>query len=105
MASLHQNYLNVPAKDGKALCRLTESTGAKNVIEIGTCTGYSGLWLCLALQANGGHLTTFEINHQRAPNARAHFHEAGVDDLVTVIEGDAHEQVTNPKGGNRSGLH
>lgn len=98
MVSLHQTYLSVPAKDGKALRLLTEATGAKNVVEIGTSTGYSGLWLCLALQATGGHLTTFEINHQRASEARAHFHEAGVDDLVTVIEGDAHEKVENLKG-------
>ena len=70
-----------------------EAADAKNVVEIGTSTGYSGLWFCLALRKTGGHLTTFEINHERASMARGHFHDAGVENLVTVVEGDAHEQV------------
>jgi predicted O-methyltransferase YrrM len=71
--------------------------GAKNVLEIGTSTGYSGLWFCLALQRTGGHLTTFEIDHQRASMAREHFKEAGVEKMVTIVEGDAHEQVAKLK--------
>src|SRR5215469_5092837 len=98
MVATHQTYLSVPPEDGKALRLLTEAIGAKNVIEIGTSTGYSGLWFCLALQATGGHLTTFEINHERASQAREHFKEAGVEEMVTVIEGDAHEQLAKLKG-------
>jgi len=98
MVTAHQTYLSVPVQDGKALRLLTEAAGAKNVIEIGSSTGYSGLWLCLALQNTGGHLTTFEIDHQRASEARQHFKKAGVAEMVTVIEGDAHEQVTKLKG-------
>jgi len=98
MVKSHETYLSVPAQDGKALRLLTEATDAKNVVEIGTSTGYSGLWLCLALQRTGGHLTTFEIDHQRASMAREHFKEAGVEKVVTIIEGDAHEQVAKLKG-------
>jgi len=98
MVKSHQTYLSVPAQDGKALRLLTEATGAKNVVEIGTSTGYSGLWFCLALQRTNGRLTTFEIDHQRAALARDHFQEAGVEKIVTVIEGDAHEQVSKLKG-------
>jgi len=98
MAKSHQTYLNVPIQDGMALRLLTEATGAKNVIEIGTSTGYSGLWLCLALQTTGGHLTTFEIDHQRASMAREHFKNAGVEKMVSIVEGDAHEQVAKLKG-------
>lgn len=98
MVKSHQTYLSVPVQDGKALRLLTEAAGAKNVVEIGTSTGYSGLWLCLALRSTGGHLTTFEIDHQRASMAREHFKEAGVEKLVTIIEGDAHEQVSTLKG-------
>jgi caffeoyl-CoA O-methyltransferase len=97
MVRSHQTYLSVPAEDGKALRLLTETAGAKNVVEIGTSTGYSGLWFCLALQATGGHLTTFEIDHSRAEQARQHFRAAGVENLVTIIEGDAHQQVTKLK--------
>lgn len=49
MAREHQTYLSVPVQDGKALRLLTESAAAKNVVEIGTSTGYSGFccaWRC-----------------------------------------------------------
>lgn len=86
-------YLGVPMSDGRMLRLLTEAVGAKSVVEIGTSTGYSGLWFCLALQKTGGRLTTFEIDADRAAAARDHFKKAGVERMVTVIEGDAHENV------------
>ena len=45
---------------------LTEAAGARHVVEIGTSTGYSGLWFSLALQGTKGRLTTFEIDPGRA---------------------------------------
>jgi predicted O-methyltransferase YrrM len=98
MVKSHETYLSVPVKDGRALRLLTEATGARYVVEIGTSTGYSGLWICLALQKTDGRLTTFEIDHQRASMAREHFKEAGVEKMVTLVEGDAHEQVAKLKG-------
>ena len=97
MVQSHQTYLSVPAEDGQALRLLTQAVGAKNVVEIGTSTGYSGLWFCLALQTTGGHLMTFEIDHGRAEQARQHFKAAGVENLVTIVEGDAHQQVAKLK--------
>jgi caffeoyl-CoA O-methyltransferase len=98
IVKLHQTYLSVPIQDGRALRLLTEAAGARTVVEIGTSTGYSGLWFCLALQATGGHLTTFELDHQRASIAREHFERAGVEKLVTIVEGNAHENVSKLKG-------
>jgi predicted O-methyltransferase YrrM len=97
MAASHETYLSVPDADGRALRLLTEAKGARNVVEVGTSTGYSGLWFCLALQTTNGHLTTFEIDHSRATMAREHFKEAGVEQMVTIIEGDAHQQITKLK--------
>ena len=98
MVKDNTTYLSVPEPDGKTLRVLTEAVGAKKVLEIGTSTGYSGLWFCLALRATGGHLTTLELDHGRATQARQHFEQAGVAGLVTVVEGDAHEQVTKVSG-------
>jgi predicted O-methyltransferase YrrM len=98
MVKAHETYLSVPVQDGRALRLLTEATGARYVVEIGTSTGYSGLWLCLALQKTDGRLTTFEIDHQRASMAREHFKEAGVEKMVSVVEGDAHEQLAKLTG-------
>ncbi len=93
MMKFNQTYLSVPPQDGEALRLLVEAADAKNVVEIGTSTGYSGLWFSSALLKTGGHLTTFEINHERATMARGHFQDAGVENLVTIVEGDAHEEV------------
>lgn len=92
-----KTYLSVSERTGRILRLLTEVAGAKNVAEIGTSTGYSGLWFCLALQTTGGRLTTFEIDPGRAAMAREHFKKAGVAQLVTVVEGDAHQNVAQLK--------
>jgi predicted O-methyltransferase YrrM len=76
---------------------LTESIDAKHVVEIGTSNGYSGIWLCLALKGTGGKLTTHEIDEGRAALARENFKRAGVEDIVTLVMGDAHETVTRIK--------
>lgn len=89
--------MNVPTVDGRILRLLAEATNAKNVVEIGTSNGYSGIWFCLALRTTGGKLTTHEINEGRASLARENFKRAGVDDLVTLVMGDAHETVTRLK--------
>jgi predicted O-methyltransferase YrrM len=90
-------YANVPAADGRMLRVLAEAVNAKNVIEIGTSTGISGLWFSLALQKTGGRLTTFEFDAGRAALARTHFQNAGVDQIVTLVEGDAHQNITRLK--------
>ena len=94
MVKFHQTYESVPMADGKALWLLAEAADAKRIAEIGTGTGYSGLWFCLALEGTDGHLTTFEINHERAMLARKHFQEAGVEKLVTIVEGNAHQTIS-----------
>lgn len=86
-------YANVPAVDGRMLRLLAESVNAKVVAEIGTSTGISGLWFCMALDKTGGHLTTFELDPARAATAASHFKKAGVDRLVTIVRGDAHQNL------------
>ena len=98
---LHRNQrrgmMNIPVEDGRLLRVLTETIGAKHVVEIGTSNGYSGIWLCLALRTTGGKLTTYEIDARRAELARQNFKRAGVGKVVTLVEGDAHDEVTKLK--------
>jgi caffeoyl-CoA O-methyltransferase len=85
---------NVHTLHGRLLRLFTETTNAKNVVEIGTSNGYSALWICLGLNSTGGKLTTFEIDPGAASLARANFDRAGVDHLVTIVAGDAHQTVS-----------
>ena len=89
---------NVDTLHGRLLRILVESTGAKHVVEIGTSNGYAALWICLGLRTTGGKLLTHEIDPQHAAMARANFKRAGVDSLVTVVEGDAHQTMTRLEG-------
>lgn len=92
-----EGMMNVPAEDARLLRLLAEATNAKNVVEIGTSNGYSGIWWCLALQTTGGKLTTFELDAHRASLARENFKRAGIEKIITLIEGDAHKEVRQLK--------
>jgi len=90
--------LNVPVQDGRMLRLLAETIGAKTVVEVGTSNGISGIWLCTALRKTGGKLITHEIDPTRAALARENFVTAGVAQLATVVEGNAHETIARLKG-------
>ncbi len=89
----NQNYYNVPEQDARMYRILAESVNAQNIVEIGTSTGYSTIWFGLALKQTGGKLTTFEIDPERSAIARENFKRAEMNDIITLIEGDAHEEV------------
>jgi len=86
-------HLNVTAREGRVLRQLTEAVGAKRVVEVGTSSGYSTIWLALGVRAAGGKVFTHEIDPEKIKLARENFKQAGVDDLITLIAGDAHETV------------
>jgi caffeoyl-CoA O-methyltransferase len=77
----------VDAHEGAFLSLLVKIAGAKRVLELGTATGYSGIWLLRG--TNGGSLTTFEVDHKRAERARANFADAGLGKQALVLEEDA----------------
>lgn len=93
----NHRYLSVPEEDGRLLRILTESVGAKQVAEVGTSTGYSGLWILLALAKTGGHLTTYEIDRGRHELARRNFERAGLLRQATLVLGDAHAEIAKLK--------
>jgi len=91
-------YQNVPRADGQFLNLLTKAVRAQRVLEVGTSTGYSAIWFCLALEETGGHLTTIEIDPQRLSMAKENLKRAGLSHRVTFLEGDAHRIVPTLEG-------
>lgn len=89
---------NVLPEDGRLMRMLAESLEAKHVVELGTANGYSAMWFCLALRETGGRLTTHEIDPERIAIAKENFQRAGVEPLLTLVEGDAHETIKSLKG-------
>lgn len=82
-----ENIPIVGAHEGALLSLLVRIAGAKRVLELGTATGYSGIWLLRG--TGGGMLTTFELDGKRAARARANFAEAGLAKQALVLEQDA----------------
>jgi len=78
----------VDAEVGALLRVLATAVGAKQILEIGTAIGYSGIWLAGAMPP-GGMLFTIDINEGRAKEARENFARAGLGDRVSVLVGDA----------------
>ena len=77
----------VDAHEGALLKLLVQLAGAKRLLELGTATGYSGIWMLRGTE--GGMLTTFEVDGKRAARARANFAEAGYGKQALVLEQDA----------------
>ena len=92
-----ERYANVSTADGRLLRQLTEALGARRVVELGTSTGESGLWFSMALRKTGGKLYTHDIDPGRIAVARENFKRAGVEDIVVITEGDAHETAPRNK--------
>ncbi len=92
-----QWHLNVTTREGRVLRQLTEAVGAKRVVEIGTSSGYSTIWLALGARASEGKVFTHEIDPEKVKLASENFRKAGVDDVITIIEGDAHETIKQHK--------
>jgi caffeoyl-CoA O-methyltransferase len=82
-----ENIPIVDTHEGMVLYLLVKIAGAKRVLELGTATGYSGIWLLRGTA--GGSLTTFEVDHKRAERARANFSDAGLGKQALVLEQDA----------------
>lgn len=84
-----KQFWNISRVTAEFLYTLIRDKKAKNVLEIGTSNGYSGIWLGKAVKANGGHLTTIEFYDKRLDVAKANFKTCGVDDVITTLQGSA----------------
>lgn len=69
----------------------------KQILEVGTAVGYSAL-LMAEQQPEGGHLTTIEKYEKRIPIAHENFRRAGMEDRITLLEGDALEILKGLEG-------
>ena len=87
------DYLNVPYQDGKILHDLVVKGAHKAVLEIGTSTGHSTVWLAWAAAKTGGRVVTIEIDRVRHERALANLKRAGVAEYVDARLADAHELV------------
>jgi caffeoyl-CoA O-methyltransferase len=63
------------------------------VLEIGGSRGYSTVWLAAAARLLGGHVTSLEADPAKLERSTANLAEAGLEDWVEVVPGDAHATI------------
>jgi predicted O-methyltransferase YrrM len=85
----------IPSETGKFLALLAVGAPQGAWIEIGTSAGYSTLWLALACRETGHTITTFEVLEEKIALARETFRLAEVEDVVTLVAGDAREHLAD----------
>ena len=73
---------------GRLLKMLVQMIRPKNILEVGTFSGYSALCMAEGLDADG-HLYTFEINDEQEDFTRPWIEQSSVADKITFIIGDA----------------
>jgi predicted O-methyltransferase YrrM len=78
----------VQPASARLLRSLVIATGARRILEVGTCIGYSAIWMAQALPADG-MLITLEADPERAAIARGNIERAGLGERISVIAGDA----------------
>lgn len=77
---------------GRLLKMLVEMAKPKNVLEVGTFSGYSALCLAEGL-AEDGHLYTFEINDEQEDFTRKWIEDSPLSHKISFIIGNAIEEV------------
>jgi predicted O-methyltransferase YrrM len=73
---------------GRILAMFSHMLRPSSILEIGTYTGYSAVCLCEGL-AEGGTLTTIDINEELEDQVREYFEEAGLTSSINYLIGDA----------------
>ncbi|MBC2851633.1 O-methyltransferase [Cetobacterium sp. 8H] len=91
--ALEHNVPIVTKEVAEYLKFLVESHNFKNILEIGTAIGYSGTIMGRVAKANGGKLTTIEIDEIRYQQALENFKKAGLENNINAILGDGVEEV------------
>jgi predicted O-methyltransferase YrrM len=95
--------VNIPSED--RMLAITKETGelfnmilrlknAKNMLEVGTSTGYSTIWCAEAISEQLGKIITIEKNQSKIKRAKENFQKAGVMDIITIKNGLAIQILT-----------
>jgi predicted O-methyltransferase YrrM len=88
--ALSDYYLPVTPEAGRLLYALVRATRPSTVVEFGMSLGISAIHLASAVRDNGsGRVVTTELSAAKVAAAKKTFAETGLDDLITVLEGDA----------------
>ena len=88
--AMSEFYIPVTPEAGRLLYALVRATRPATVVEFGMSFGISAIHLAAAVRDNGsGRVVTTELSATKIAAAKKTFAETGLDDVITILEGDA----------------
>lgn len=91
-ASMPERNMQILPEQGQFISMLVKIFDPKNILEIGTFTGYSSL--CMALASPKAQITALDKNVEWTKIAKKYWKEAKVDGRIKLIMGPALETLT-----------
>ncbi|WP_423909606.1 class I SAM-dependent methyltransferase [Candidatus Spongiihabitans sp.] len=88
--NLTASAMQISPDQGQFMAMLVKLIGAKQIIEIGTFTGYSALSMALALPEDG-RLIACDVSREWAGMGKPFWQQAGVDEIIDLQIGPAIE--------------
>jgi len=86
--------------EAQLLFTLARLSGAKRVLELGACSGYSALWLAAAVEPFGGTIETIELDPERQEIVAANVGRSKAASRITLLRGNALEILPTLKAGS-----
>lgn len=88
--AMSEFYIPVTPEAGRLLYSLVRATRPATIVEFGMSFGISAVHLAAAVRDNGsGRVVTTELSDTKIAAAKQTFTETGLDDVITILEGDA----------------
>jgi predicted O-methyltransferase YrrM len=84
-----ERSLPVGPESGRLLFALVAPNAGCEVLEIGASRGYSTIWLAAAARILGGRVVSLEIEPAKVEAWRRNIADAGLEEWVDLVEGDA----------------
>ncbi|MDR2939836.1 MAG: O-methyltransferase [Clostridiales bacterium] len=95
--ALECNIPIIPKDTAMFLTTLLSVKKPKHILEIGTAVGFSAALFSRYLEY-GGQITTIEKNQAMIESAKHTFEALGLNDKITILEGDAIDMLDNITG-------
>jgi predicted O-methyltransferase YrrM len=86
--------MQIPPEMGQFLAFLVEITGARNILELGTFTGYSALTMAMAMPEDG-RIVACDINESAHVLCRQYWSKAGVADRIELRVGECADSLSD----------
>ena len=88
--AMSEFYIPVTPEAGRLLYALVRATRPTTVVEFGMSFGISAVHLASAVRDNGsGRVVTTELSATKIAAAKRTFAETGLNDQITILQGDA----------------